>query len=277
MLVNSLEVLRAAKERGYAIPSPDFFNQSSLKAYVEVAEELQKPIIIAHSEAFKDVLSIEEAALLGQYYAKKATVPVVLHVDHGFSIDFIKKCIDAGFTSVMIDASMETFEENVRRTKEIVDYAHPKNVTVEAEIGHVGSGVNYENHDMTDSIYTDVDTAVKFVELTDVDALAVSIGTAHGKYKGIPVLNFERLKDLRDAISIPLVLHGGSSTGDDNLKRCAQLGITKINLFTDIVTGGYEALSQAETTDLVELDQQAALGMKKVLKHYYQLFCSQEL
>ena len=276
MLVNSLEILKKAKEGRYAIPSPDFFNQSSLKAYVEVAQELNKPIIIAHSEAFKDILSIEEAALLGQYYAKKATVPVVLHVDHGFSLDFIKACIDAGFTSVMIDASKESFAENVRRTKEIVDYAHPKNVTVEAEIGHVGSGVNYENHDMTDSIYTDVDTAVKFVELTGVDALAVSIGTAHGQYKGTPVLNFERLKDLREAIDVPLVLHGGSSTGDDNLKQCSQLGITKINLFTDIVTGGYEAMRQSTTCDLVELNQEAILGMKKVLKHYYQLFCSQE-
>ena len=276
MLVNSLDILKDAKKHGYAIPSPDFFDQNSLRAYVEVAEELQKPIIIAHSEAFKDILSIEEAALLGKYYADQASVPVVLHVDHGFSLSFIKACIDAGFTSVMIDASQETFEENVQKTKEIVDYAHPRNVTVEAEIGHVGSGMNYENHDMTDSIYTDVKTAVQFVQLTGVDSLAVSIGTAHGQYKGTPVLNFERLKALRDAIDIPLVLHGGSSTGDDNLKQCAHLGITKINLFTDIVTGGYQAIQQTTTTDLVTLNQEMILGMKKVLKHYYQLFCHGE-
>lgn len=275
MLVNSSEVLKQAREKGYAIPSPDFFNQSSLKAYIEVAEELNQPIIIAYSEAFKNVINIEEAALLGKYYANKVSQPVVLHVDHGFSVDFIKACIDAGFTSVMIDASMESFAENVKRTREIVEYAHSRNVTVEAEIGHVGSGVNYENHDLTDSIYTEVEDAVKFVELTQVDSLAVSIGTAHGHYKGTPTINFERLKELRDALPIPLVLHGGSSTGDENLKRCSELGITKINLFTDIVTGGYEELMRSASTDLVDLTEAASRGMKAVLRHYYQLFCNQ--
>ena len=257
MLVNSKKMLQEARRNGYAIPSPDYFNQTSLRAYIEVAEVLKQPIIIAYSEAFRNILSIKEAAWMGKYYGEKAQVPVVLHVDHGFSEDFVKACIDSGFTSVMIDASSKNLEDNIRITKEIVQYAHQKNVTVEAEIGHVGSGKNYENHERTDS-------------------LAVSIGTAHGKYKGTPKLNFDRLRELKDAIQVPLVLHGGSSTGDENLKLCSELGIAKINLFTDLVNSGVESMKLANTDDLVELTTASAEGMKKKLSHYYSVFGRKE-
>lgn len=273
MLVNSKKVLLEARRDGYAIPSPDFFDQRSLRCYIEVANELNMPIIAAYSEAFSNMLSIEEAAMLGKYYAENSSVPVILHVDHGFSIDFIKKCIDYGFTSVMIDASSETFDENVRKTKEIVSYAHPKNVTVEAEIGHVGSGENYESHEESDSIYTEVDKAKEFATLTQVDSLAVSIGTAHGKYKGTPKLNFDRLAELKEALDVPLVLHGGSGTGDENLKKCSELGISKINIYTDLVTGGYDAMMRETSDDLTKRFYAADNGMKKVLHHYYKLFC----
>ena len=272
MLVTGNEILYDARRRQVAVPSPDYFDQQSVRAYIEVAQSLNKPIIIAYSEAFEEYLSIEEAALLGKFYAERASVPVALHVDHGYSIEFIQRCIDEGFTSVMIDASMESFEENVRRTKEVVAYAHKRHVSVEAEIGHVGSGMNYESQEETDSIYTEVSAAMQFVEQTGVDSLAVSIGTAHGKYKGIPVLHFERLRELRKALSIPLVLHGGSSTGDENLKKCASYGISKINLFTDIVTGGSEAIKQSQSDDLLTIWKETCCGMKEVLYHYYQEF-----
>lgn len=276
MLVNSKKLLQEARRNGYAIPSPDYFNQTSLRAYIEVAEVLEQPIIIAYSEAFRNILSIEEAAWMGKYYGEKAQVPVVLHVDHGFSEDFVKACIDSGFTSVMIDASSKNLEDNISITKEIVQYAHQKNVTVEAEIGHVGSGKNYENHERTDSIYTEVEDAILFVQQTKVDSLAVSIGTAHGKYKGTPKLSFDRLRELKDAIQVPLVLHGGSSTGDENLKLCSELGIAKINLFTDLVNSGVESMKLANTDDLVELTTASAEGMKKKLSHYYNVFGRKE-
>ena len=276
MLVNSKKLLQEARRNGYAIPSPDYFNQTSLRAYIEVAEVLEQPIIIAYSEAFRNILSIEEAAWMGKYYGEKAQVPVVLHVDHGFSEDFVKACIDSGFTSVMIDASSKNLEDNISITKEIVQYAHQKNVTVEAEIGHVGSGKNYENHERTDSIYTEVEDAILFVQQTKVDSLAVSIGTAHGKYKGTPKLNFDRLRELKDAIQVPLVLHGGSSTGDENLKLCSELGIAKINLFTDLVNSGVESMKLANTDDLVELTTASAEGMKKKLSHYSSVFGRKE-
>ena len=156
-----------------------------MKAYIEVAEEFNKPIIIAYSGNFKtNFLTLEDAAVIGRYYAEKAKVPVCLHIDHGYNLDFIKKAIDLGFTSVMIDGSNDSYDVNVKKTKEIVDYAKGKNVSVEAEIGHVGSGQNYENEEENDSIYTDVKECIDFVEATGINSVAVSIGTAHGIYTG---------------------------------------------------------------------------------------------
>lgn len=272
MLVNSKEILSKAKQEGYAVPAPDFIDLDSARSYVQGAEAIGKPIILSFAQAHHNVISLEEAALIGKYVAQNASVPIVLHLDHGTDIDFIKKGIGLGFTSVMIDASMDTFEENIRKTKEVVDYAHKHNVTVEAEIGHVGSGDNYENHDHTDSIYTEVEEAKKFVEQTNVDSLAVSIGTAHGKYKGVPQINFERLEELKNAVHVPLVLHGGSGSGDDNLKRCAHNGISKINIFTDFLVGAMNEINEKKPTEYFDLKVCANDGMKKVLNHYFDVF-----
>ncbi|MGB4984880.1 MAG: class II fructose-bisphosphate aldolase, partial [Erysipelotrichaceae bacterium] len=154
----------------------------------------------------------------------------------------------------------------------VVEYAHKFGVVVEAEIGHVGSGENYENHNLTDSIFTEVEMAKKFVELTNVDSLAVSIGTAHGKYKGTPVINFERLHELAQEISVPLVLHGGSSSGDDNLEKCATQGISKINIFTDFIVAALDKVNGSQPKDYFELLKTADEGMREVLHHYYDVF-----
>lgn len=127
-------------------------------------------------------------------------------------------------------------EENIRRSKAIAAYAHERGVVVEAEIGHVGSGTSYEFKEASDTIYTETNEAIRFAKETGVDSLAISIGTAHGQYKGTPKINFERLKEIHEALSIPLVLHGGSSSGDENLGKCAQEGINKINIFTDFIS-----------------------------------------
>lgn len=272
MLVTAKEVLCQAKRDGYAIPAPDFIDLDSARAYIHAAETKDCPIILSYAQAHRNMLSLEEAALIGKYVAQKAKVPVVLHLDHGEDEECIKEAIAFGFTSVMIDASMDSFDENVRKSKSIVEYAHAHGVDVEAEIGHVGSGLNYENHDVCDSIYTTCEDAVLFAKLTGVDSLAVSIGTAHGVYKGTPVLNFDRLHELRDALHIPLVLHGGSGSGDENLHRCAMEGISKINIFTDFMVGAMNAIRQANPQDYAQLKKVANQAMEAVLLHYYEVF-----
>lgn len=272
MLVSSKELFKAARENNFAIPAPNFVDQNSIKAYVEVAEKLNLPVILAYAEAHKDFLSFDDAVCLGKYYGEKAKVPAVLHFDHGTTLELIKKAVDAGFKSVMIDASMDSFEDNVKKTKEIVNYAHLRGVVVEAEIGHVGTGENYVSSDKADNVYTTVQDAKKFVQLTDVDSLAVSIGTAHGVYKGKPVINFERLKEIRNAIETPLVLHGGSSTGDDNLGKCAAEGICKINIYTDLVNAAYNKAKSTEWNGYYELRNAQTEGMKECLEHYYDVF-----
>lgn len=272
MLVNTKEMLIRANKSNYAIPSPDYCNMNMVRAYVEVAEALNKPLILAYSEAMQSALSLEDAIFIGRYYAEKVNVPVALHIDHGKSIEFVKKAIDLGFTSVMIDASADNMDENIRKTKEIVTYAHRHNIPVEAEIGHVGAGINYEEEDGDASVFTEVNDLVKFVAATGIDSVAVSIGTAHGFYKGTPKINFERLVELKKAVEIPLVLHGGSSTGDKNLRKCAELGISKINIFTDLCVAGADAIYKDGSNNYKQLMISADRAIKAMLEHYYHVF-----
>lgn len=271
MLVSTKEMFAKAKKGAYAIVAPDFWDSNSCRTYVECAEELNVPCVLSYAQVHKDMLSLQEAYALGKFYAEKATVEVALHLDHGQDVETCKRAIDLGFTSVMIDASIETYEVNVARTKEVVDYAHARGVVVEAELGHVGGGETYAS-DNSDSIYTEVDMAVKFVEETGVDSLAVSIGTAHGKYKGTPVIDFDRLHELRDALSVPLVLHGGSGSGEENLERCATEGITKINVFTDFTVAALDAVKGKQHEDLFEMIKEQNQSIKDKLKYYYGIF-----
>jgi ketose-bisphosphate aldolase len=272
VLVGSKGFLVEAKKGNYAVPAPNFFDLDSARVYVDVAERLGKPVILALAEAHLDQISLEEGALVGKFLAERASIPVALHLDHGFTFSVIERAIELGYTSVMIDASVESFEENVRRTKEVVAIAAPRGVQVEAEIGHVGAGENYEDLDKSDSIYTEVDQAREFVDLTKVDSLAVSIGTAHGIYKGIPKLNFERLAQLREALAIPLVLHGSSGSGDENLARVAHEGITKINVYTDFEQAALKAARDSVAPDFAALKRAAYGAISSTLDHYYSVF-----
>lgn len=277
MLVTTKEMYAKAREGGYACIAANFWDNKSLNNYVTVAEEMKQPLVMAFAEAHMSALSLEEAAMLGKYYGEKVSVPCALHLDHGQSLETVKKAIALGFTSVMIDASAKSFEENVRITKEVVDYAHQYGVVVEAEIGHVGQASSeaggVKEGDMLDhSIYTEVAEAVKFVELTNVDSLAVSIGTAHGFYKGTPVINFERLHELRDAVPVPLILHGGSSSGDENLERCATEGISKINVFSDFTAATKDGVTDPEAKDWLSGLTKADKNVQDLIRHFYHLF-----
>ena len=264
MLVNSKEMLLKASKEGYAVPATNFIDLDSARTFVTVAEKLNKPLMLPFAQAHKDLISLEEAALIGKYLANKASVPIVLHLDHGEDFDFIKQAIDLGFTSVMIDASKESLENNIEITKKVVDYAQPRNVTVEAELGHVGAGTNYE----------DVQT---FIENTNVDSLAIWIGTAHGAYKGTPVLNFERLAEIKQITDVPLVLHGGSSSGNANLNRCATSGIAKINIFTDFLNAAYQKNMNGQPKDYLEMKQLSNEAMAETLEACYKVFATKSV
>lgn len=277
MLVTTKEMFAKSRKKGYAIVAPDFWDSNSCKTYVETAEELGVPVILSFAQAHSEMLSVEEAYALAKYYGEKASVPVAIHLDHGLDVETVKKAVDLGYTSVMIDASAQPYEVNVARTKEVCDYAHAHGVVVEAELGHVGSGdvITSENkealHD-DKNIYTEVDMAKRFVEETGVDSLAVSIGTSHGLYKGTPVIDFDRLHELRAALPVPLVLHGGSGSGNENLERCATEGISKINVFTDFTVAAIEATKGEDYINWYKLIRDANAAIKEKLKFYFKLF-----
>ena len=271
MLVNSKEMLLSAQRGHFAVPGANFIDMESIKFHVNTAEELGLPLIIELAEShLGDSINLEDAALVGRRYAEEASVPVVLHFDHGESIETCKKAIDLGFTSVMIDASRKSFEENAAITSKVVEYAHARGVVVEAEIGHVASNFNPDD---TEILYTTAEEAKAFAEASGCDSMAISIGTAHGAYKAkaIPEISFKALGEIRAAVDIPLVLHGGSGSGDENLRRCALEGICKVNVYTDLYLAGMAAARESEDKDYLALRAALKKGISDCLKHYYSI------
>lgn len=268
MLVSSKFYLQDAMKDHYAFPHFNYWDSNSIRAEIAAAEELKLPVILAWAQKRSAEISMEDALGWGKFFGAKAKVPVILHLDHGFTPELVKKGVDDGFTSVMIDASDKDFDTNVAITKDIAEYAHARGVVVEAEIGHVGT-----NSTKDDSKYTEVDAAKEFAEKAGVDSLAVSIGTSHGIYQtGTPKLNFKRLSELRAAMKIPLVLHGGSSSGDQNLQKAAELGITKVNIYTDLAMASLHATQKQKFA--MEPDMAAAQkkAIKDLCEHYYHVF-----
>ncbi|MFC2742204.1 MAG: ketose-bisphosphate aldolase [Selenomonas artemidis] len=277
MLVDGKSVLDAAKAGRYGIVAPDFLTLNAARVFVQTADALKTPILLSFAQGHAGLISLEEAALVGKYWAEKVDTPIVLHLDHGQDFDFLQRAVELGFTSVMLDASMKDMDENIRLTREVVACAHAKGVSVEAEIGHVGGASEGIEGATTDSVYTTVEEAKTFAAATGVDSLAVSIGTSHGVYAGsrTPELNFKRLQELAAAVPVPLVLHGGSGTGDENLCRAVREGITKLNVYTDFLVGAMAEIKAAEPDSLVELQKASDEGMRKVLTHYIELISKQ--
>ena len=273
MLVDGKSVLDAAKAGRYGIVAPDFLTLNAARVFAQTADALRTPILLSFAQGHAGLISLEEAALVGKYWAEKVATPIVLHLDHGQDFDFLHRAIELGFTSVMLDASMKDMDENIRLTKEVIAYAHTQGVSVEAEIGHVGGASEGVEGETSESVYTTVEEAVAFVEATGVDSLAVSVGTSHGVYKSnkTPELNFERLRALAAAVPVPLVLHGGSGTGDENLRCAVRDGITKLNVYTDFLVGAMAEIKAAHTDSLIETQKAADEGMRKVITHYINL------
>ncbi len=227
MLANLNDVLIPAKKQGYAVGLFNTVNAELAYGVFAAAEALRSPIIVGTAEVLLPYGELEELSYLLLPMAKKATVPVVLHFDHGTTLDNTVKAIELGFSSVMFDRSDRPFEENLREVAELTKYAHKKGVTVEAELGHVGTGDDL-------GFLTDPDSALEFATKTEVDALAVSIGTVHGPYLKKPCLDLELLEKIASSVDVPLVLHGGSGLSDEQFRDCIKRGISKVNIFTDI-------------------------------------------
>ncbi|MEI3085076.1 MAG: class II fructose-bisphosphate aldolase [Oscillospiraceae bacterium] len=272
MLVSSKELYRAAREKNFAFPAANFVDQLSASAHIAVAEKLGLPLVLAFAQVHQQFLSFDEAIAIGKYYAESAKVPVVLHLDHGTDKDFIFKAIDSGFSSVMIDASAESFEENVRRTKEIVDYAHLRGVVVEAEIGHVGEGSEYSDRNTSNNIYTTVGEAKKFCELTEVNR-SPSLSVRRTARKRVrPISTSSVLRSCAPLSRLRWCSTGGSSSGDENLHRCATGGISRINIYTDFVLSAYKKVQERGGNDYYAIRQAMKDGMMECLEHYYDVF-----
>ncbi len=227
------ELLREADEGGYAINAFNFTDVWDMLSIVEAAEEEKAPVILmAHPENFSQE-SLGMCGAMALQAAREASVPVILHLDHSNSIDVCKAAVDYGFPSVMIDASSQPLAENIRRVKAVVDYAHSAGVHVEAEMGRIKGG-GIEGGYYGNDFLAQVSDCVALVEETGVDCLAVGIGTAHGFYTEKPELNFKRLEEINNAVSVPLVLHGGTGVPREDVQKGIKLGLNKINVGTCI-------------------------------------------
>ena len=231
-LISSKQMLLDAQNGGYAIGAFNIENMEMAQAVVSAAEELSKPIII---QTTPSTIKYGSPALfygIVAALANNANVPIALHLDHGNSFDLVQSAVDAGYTSVMIDGSTLSFEENIKLTSSVTAVALPKEIPVEGELGTVGG--KEDNMDFGASNYTDPDKAKEFVNRTGVSSLAIAIGTAHGEYKEVPRLDIERLIQIRKVVEAPLVLHGASGIDDEQIRQCIKEGICKINFATEL-------------------------------------------
>lgn len=227
------DLLKAADEGGYAIPMFNYTDLWDQMAVLEAARELHAPVMFASIPKTVNEIGIDILGAIGKIRMNENDFPIIHHLDHSNSVDLCKKAVDAGYPSVMIDASRETLEKNIEMTKAVVEYAHSYNVCVEAEIGKI-KGRDYEASFDGGDFLVQVDDAVKLVEETGVDTLAVGIGTAHGFYQGKPEINFKRLAEVNEALDIPLVLHGGTGIPEEDVRKAIKNGINKVNIGTQI-------------------------------------------
>ncbi len=277
MLMNMKDLLAVAKENKFAVPAFNVSSSMLLKGILEACEEKQAPVIIA--------IHPDELEFIGDSFVKyvvdeahKASFPVCIHLDHGASFNQVMRAIKCGFTSVMIDSSEASFEENIAITKKVVEAAHAVNVSVEAELGTIGGTGEYGIASTDNIIYTKPEDVKAFVEATDVDTLAIAIGTGHGLYpKDMkPELRIDLLQEIREVTEVPLVLHGGSDNPDKEISEAVLNGVQKINISSDIKTAFYvqcrEVLKNDSLRESADIYTSSIEAMKKVIYHKFDLF-----
>ena len=280
MLVGLKEILKIAEEDKTAVGMFNATGFDSLQAVIGAAEELNRPVIIAHAEVhnvYNDISFVGPAMIAA---AQNARVPVCVHLDHGTSLSMVYRALRIGFNSVMIDTSALPYEENLRITKEVTEIAHAMGVGVEAELGRLVTGESggesgLEGANPAD-FYTDPKEAEAFVRETGVDALAVAFGTSHGFYKAQPKLDFGVVKNCAKATGLPLVMHGGSGVSEEGFKAAIRAGIRKINYYSYMSKAGYEAakkeIASGKTSYLHDVEYAAMQAMKEDVKRAIRIF-----
>lgn len=260
MLVTGKEILVDAQKNGYAVGAFNVNNMEIVQAIIEAAEETNSPVILQASQGGLKYAGVEYIAALGKLAGQNAKVPVALHLDHGTDFEQIMLCIRHGFTSVMIDASQYPLDENIAYTKKVVEVAHAVGVSVEAELGKIGGTEDDITVEEKDATFTDPAEAERFVNETGVDSLAIAVGTAHGVYKGVPKLQYDIIKEIRSRVDVPLVLHGSSGVPDESIKKAIPLGISKINIDTDLRIKFAEGVKKVVGENPDEIDPRKILA-----------------
>ncbi len=281
MLVNMNDVLRPAKQKQYAVGLFNAVNLELARGIINAAEQTRSPVIMGTAEILLPYGPLEEVSYYLIPMAKKASVPVVVHLDHGLTYDTCVQALKLGFSSIMYDCSTDSYEENVRKVKEMADIAHSYGATIEGELGHVGDneGSAEGSDHLADpsKFFTDPKLAKDFVDKTGVDALAIAVGNAHGAYKLPPKLDFERIRTIAKTVDVPLVLHGGSGLTDDDFRQAIKDGISKVNIFTDInvaaVKAEFEKFSSMDK-GLIDLIPAAVEAVKQETAKKMKLFSS---
>ncbi|MDD4082948.1 MAG: ketose-bisphosphate aldolase [Sphaerochaetaceae bacterium] len=277
MLMNMKDLLKVAKEQHFAIPAFNISSNMMLTGVIEACEKANAPVII---EIHPDELSFVRDSFIEAVKAEahKAKIPVCLHLDHGGSFQDVIRAINDGFTSVMIDSSLSSYEENVALTKQVVQAAHAVNISVEAELGTIGATIKGGEASTDNIIYTKPEDVLAFTEATEVDTLAIAIGTAHGLYpkNKIPHLRLDLLEKIVKLSKVPLVLHGGSNNSDEEIATAVKMGICKINISSDIKTAFYEKCREVLKDETLrepnEIYPPCIKAMQEVVNHKLQLF-----
>ena len=276
MITNLSDILSSAYTHKYAVGSFNGYNYETFKGIIDAGVETNTPIIVAFGAKYLDNMTLETASSMVSSIAKDLSIPVCLHLDHCSDLNIIYQAIKAGFGSVMYDGSSLPFEENIKNTKLVCQVAHACNVSVEAELGSIAAGdKSHEGSSMDKEVYTDPIAAKQFAEETKVDALAVSIGTVHGLYKGKPNLRIDILNEINNLVSIPLVLHGGSGIPEEDIKKSIANGIAKINVNTEIsihVVEKSKELLFAKEPHFSVLSLNQIQFVKEIVKKYISFF-----
>ncbi len=278
MLVTMKEQLEAAEAGGYAVGMFNVMTVEMLQSVLAAAEELRSPVIVGTSEGMAAYIGMENIVAMVRAAAARLDIPVSLHMDHG-SMDAVRAAIDAGYTSVMFDGSKSSFDENLERTREVVELAAPSGITVEAELGRIGGTEDKVSVSEREASMTVPEEAGRFAAECGADCLAVSIGNAHGIYKGEPELDFDRLRAIKDLVKIPLVLHGASGIPDDAVQEAIGMGIRKINIATDLQVAFISRVRTVLSADEKVHDPRKVLGparedMRAVVADKMELFMS---
>jgi tagatose 1,6-diphosphate aldolase GatY/KbaY len=275
-IISTKNMLRKAQQQGYAVPAFNIHNLETMQVVAETAAEMRSPVILAGTPGTYLYAGTANVVAIVKQLATEYQMPLAVHLDHHETLQDIENKVNAGIRSAMIDGSHLPFDENITLVRQVTEYCHRYDVSVEAELGRLGGVEDGISVDAKDARYTSPEQAEEFVDYTGIDSLAVAIGTAHGLYQGTPELDFTRLEQIRDRVSVPLVLHGASGLPDHDIQHAIRLGVCKVNVATELKIAFSDALKQhlaqhPQANDPRHYMQPAKQAMKQVVKKVIQV------